>query len=366
MDIKFRCSQCNAKIGAQSSMVGDCVNCPRCQTRLTIPAAELQAGTELAGYRIEANLGGGAMGTVFLANQVAMDRQVALKVLSPDLTSDDEYIERFLKEVRLLGNLSHKNIVTAFEAGMDGGHHYLAMSYVEGEDLESILEEDGALPEKDALRIVDKIAGALKYAWDEMEILHRDVKPANIMIDSKNEPRLMDLGISKQANDDQSLTLTGVAVGTPNYMSPEQAQGKRAIDCRSDIYALGATLYHLVTGDVPFEGESTMQVLTQVVTAEHRPVREVNPDISADCQILIDRMMEKDPDDRYQSWQELRQDIRKIRTGKHLHARPKKEKRPAAGAVAAKKSPLPWALAVIALALLIVALIIIMAMMKGG
>ena len=357
MDIKFYCGSCSAKMGADDQYAGQSVSCPKCGTRATVPIPPIEHGTEIGGYVVQKELGKGAMGTVYLARHEAMDRNVALKVLSTTLGNDDEYTARFHKEVRFLGRLSHPNIITAYEAGEQMGYHYLTMAYVEGEDLDARVEREGALPEKEALRIAAKMAKALNYAWDEMQMLHRDLKPENIMVDDHDGVFLMDLGISKQAQDDKTLTMTGMAVGTPTYMSPEQARGDRDLDCRTDIYGLGAALYQLVTGTEPYQGKSTMHVLTQVLSQPHRPVQEVNPDVSDDTVILIDRMMEKEPEDRYQSWEEVRHDIKLIRTGKHLQPPPRSartHRKEATHSHGDKETPLRWILVLVLIVLVLV------------
>ncbi len=318
MELRFECPKCERQIEADAEQSGAYVQCPACNSTVMIPAETLAVGTEVGGLRVEKRLGSGAMGEVYLATQLSMEREVALKVLPPGLTSDREYVERFMNEVRMLGRLNHPNIVTAFEAGHDSGHYYLAMLFVDGESLDARLERDGPLPAKEALQIALKVADALSYAWDEFEILHRDIKPANIMIDRGGEVRLMDMGISKQASEDSGLTMAGFVVGTPHYMSPEQAKGNQALDFRADLYSLGATLYHLVAGQPPYAGESTMNILAQVLADPYTPVGEINPEVSDDCAWLIDRMMQKDPDERYQSWGELISDITRVLKGRRL------------------------------------------------
>ena len=318
MDIKFQCDDCGQKIETDASVSGTYVGCPTCGSQVLVPIPRLESGTVIGGCRIERTLGCGAMGEVYLAVQLSMNRKVALKVLPPELTSDEEYVKRFTNEVRTLGRLNHPNIVTAFEAGEDIGYHYLVMLYVEGESLEDRLLEDSTIPESEALVIAANVANALSYAWDGFQILHRDIKPSNIMIDTDGQVRLMDMGISKQVTEDTGLTMAGEIIGTPEYMSPEQAKGRTDLDCRADIYSLGATLYHLVTGQQPFKGDSTMNVLSQLLTEPYSPVCETNPNVSQGCEQLIDRMMAKDSRLRYQSWNEVISDTKRVLSGRPL------------------------------------------------
>ncbi len=260
------------------------------------------------------------MGCVYLANQVSMDRPVALKVLPPEMTEDEEELESFLHEVRLLAKLDHPNIVTAFEAGEADGNYYMAMTYVNGETLEDKVALEGPLEEEDALKIALKIADSLKYAWDRHMILHRDVKPDNIMIDYESkEPRLLDMGISKTLKDESKKTVAGSLVGTPHYMSPEQAKSEGNIDCRADMYSLGCTLYQLLTGNVPYDGDNVMQVLTRHALDPFPSPLVHNPDLSSGTVDLLRRMMAKQPDDRFEDWDDLikliKKTIRQLKRG---------------------------------------------------
>jgi hypothetical protein len=316
VDLKFRCEKCSRKLEASATLAGVTVSCPNCGADVTIPEAALLPGVTLAGFRIERELGRGAMGRVFLATQLSVDRQVALKVLPSPRVADSEYVERFFQEVRLAGRLDHPNIVAAFDAGEDHGYYYLAMAYIDGESLETRVKRAGPLPEREALTWCVSIAEALAYAWDHSHILHRDVKPANIMVDAEGRAIIMDMGIAKNPSDDSHLTATGVAVGTPYYMSPEQARGSQDLDARTDIYSMGATLFHLVTGRVPFPGTSAAEVVAKHL---HDPVpsaRGLKPELSRECEDIIVRMMAKDRSKRYGSWETCIHDLYALLKGK--------------------------------------------------
>ena len=325
-EISFNCPKCGVEIETDESFAGSVAQCPNCNSTVMIPMAGIKEGMKVAGYEIIRRLGVGGMGEVWLANQTSMGRKVALKILSPALTSDQEFVDRFLKEIQTAAKLEHQNIVTAFDAGVDGNIYYLAMSYVDGVLLDDLLTTDKRIPEKEALRIIRSIAEALCYAWIKFQMLHRDIKPANIMLDSDRTAKLMDMGISKSLSEEKGLTMAGIVVGTPYYMSPEQTRGDSDMDCRADIYSLGATLYHLVTGEVPYDAPTSMGILTKHITDPFPPPQNKNPEISDACAVLLEVMMAKRPEDRPTDWSAAIEDIDLVLSGKFP-----KTKRPAAG-----------------------------------
>lgn len=197
--ISFDCPHCGASLEIDAEYTGSQVECPECETYLTVPQLEPGPGVTLGGFLIQESLGKGAMGEVFLAQQISMDRSVALKILPARLAARQEEVERFLNEVRLAARLEHPHIVTAYEAGEDGGFYYMAMAYIDGQTLGERLEREGALEEAEALAMVRKIAAALDYAWTRHSILHRDIKPSNIMLDAAGEPKLADMGLTARA-----------------------------------------------------------------------------------------------------------------------------------------------------------------------
>ncbi len=263
----------------------------------------------LGGYELCMFLGKGGMGEVWLSNQISMQRKVALKILSPALSKDPELIARFINEMKLVAKLDHPGIVSAYEAGYSNNLYFLATSYVAGATLESMLSTGKVFKEKEALSIVRSVAEAMIYAWDKHRILHRDIKPANIMIENGGAVKLMDMGISKSLKEDSSITMTGIIIGTPCYMSPEQAKSEKDLDHRADIYSLGATFYHMLTGHIPYDATNTMGILARVISSEVTSARRINPEISAKCESLISKMMEKDRIKRQTSWQEVIDDI---------------------------------------------------------
>lgn len=313
MHIRFRCTQCRTPLETDPQSAGTEAVCPRCQTLLIVPRPDIGPGATLGGFRVERLIGEGGMGQVYLARQLSMDRDVALKVLRGGADWSDDAAERFLHEVRLLARLDHPHIVTAHEAGEESGVLFLAMGLVRGDPVDRRIARDGAIPEGEALRIARKIADALEYAWTEHRLLHRDLKPSNILMDPHGEPKLADLGLA------QSLLHEGhrpdEIAGTPNYMSPEQAAGAETLDCRSDIYSLGATLYHMVTGQLPFAAETPEETLRLKQTSTLPDPRTYRPDISAHLVALLSGMLAANPGDRYETWAEVREDLDRVLRG---------------------------------------------------
>jgi len=328
-EFTFNCPLCALPMNADEQFRGHTIPCPHCNQNIVIPEFSIQAGMQIGGYVMEKMLGVGGMGEVWLAHQTAMSRKVALKLLSPSLTKNSEFVDQFMREVKMTGRLEHPNVITAFDAGVDHGLYYLAIAFVDGEELEDKLEREGRLPEKEALKTALAVAKALNYSWQEAHILHRDVKPANIMIEKTGIVKLMDMGISKSVSESSSITQSGTIVGTPHYISPEQAQAVTDLDFRSDAYSLGATLFHMVTGTVPFDADNPMGVLTKHITEKLPDPRSVYPEMSEACSLLIQILMRKDRDDRQQSWDEVEKDIRLVIKG-NLPSSVKKDANPKA------------------------------------
>ena len=274
------------------------------------------ARTQIEGYRLVQKVGRGAMGTVYKAIHKGLHRVVAIKILRRELLADKTQIERLRREAKLLADLDHPNIVRAFDAGESNGFPYLVMEYVEGETLRDHITHKGRLGDEEALRITRAVADALEKAR-RMGIVHRDVKPGNILIGKGGTPKLMDLGLAKGPID-AGLTQHGATVGTPQFMSPEQAESPDKADTRSDIYSLGATLYAMVTGRPPFEGTTLAEVITKVMSQQPVPPRVRNPDVSPEVSHLIERMMLKDASLRYATPALVIEDIDMIRGGQSI------------------------------------------------
>ncbi len=269
----------------------------------------------IKGYRIESKVGSGGMGTVYKARQESLDRAVAIKVLDPLLSRDRKFISRFLREARSVAKLNHENIIVGIDVGRTrSGTYFFVMEYVEGLTVFDILQEDGPIPERRSLEICRQIGTALDHA-NRHNLVHRDIKPDNILITAQGVAKLCDLGLAKSTFPSHRLTQAGSTHGTPHYMSPEQARGQENIDTRSDIYSLGATLYHMITGDVPFDGPSAAVILLKHISEDATPARRLNPGISEATQDLLNRMMAKKPENRHQTPADLVADIDRILAG---------------------------------------------------
>ncbi len=273
----------------------------------------------IEGFELLKKLGEGGMGATYLARQKSMDRLVALKVLSESLSRNEQFVERFVREARLAGRMNHVNMVQCQDVGQSGGFHYLVMEYVEGRGVSDLIPEQGGMDEERALHICIQVARALDFAHGH-GIVHRDVKPDNILVTEEGVAKLCDFGLARDTGQDTRLTQTGMMMGTPHYVAPEQARGDREVGIRADIYSLGATLYHMVTGQPPFSGDSAMAVVTRALTEQLPWPRDVNPGVSEACCRLISRMMAKEPGDRYQTPAELLKDMELVIDGKGPNA----------------------------------------------
>jgi len=267
----------------------------------------------IPGYEILTKLGEGGMGAVFRARQVSLDRDVAIKILSPKLAGDAFFIDRFMREARAAAALSHENIIRAIDVGRSGTHYFFVMEFVEGKTAHDLVLEKGALEEAEALDIGIQVARALDHA-NQHSIVHRDIKPENIMITNDAVAKLCDLGLARTGPGTGGALEE--AVGTPNYVSPEQARGDADVDIRTDIYSLGASLYHLASGAMPFKKLGPpLVVMARHLTETIPHPRRVNPQLSdAFCKVLI-KMMVKDPRRRYADPRELLDDLILVRAG---------------------------------------------------
>jgi serine/threonine-protein kinase len=271
--------------------------------------------TTIAGYKILAKIGQGSMGSIYKALQISMDRIVAIKCLAPQYAQNERFRDRFLREARAVARLNHPNIIQGIDVGESNGIHYFAMEYIDGPTVGELLKRGGALDEKRALNIVTQVARALSHAYTH-GIIHRDIKPDNIMLTREGTAKLCDLGLVKlKSDDDAHATRTGASMGTPYYISPEQARGDGDVDTRSDIYSLGATFYHVCVGQVPFTGMSAADVIAKHLTQSVTPPRQVNPLVSPQVEHAILKMMQKDRAARYPTPRELVQDLEAIGLG---------------------------------------------------
>ena len=276
---------------------------------------EARKGQQIPGYEIICKIGAGAMATVFKAKQVSLNRLVAIKVLPRRLSENIEYVERFYMEGQAAAKLNHHNIVQAFDVGEAGGYHYFVMEYVEGHSLYEELAAGKIFAETEALNIIIMIAKALEHAHAQ-GLIHRDVKPKNIMMTPDRIAKLADMGLARVASDEEvAQAEAGRAFGTPYYISPEQIRGEVNIDFRADIYSLGATLYHLVTGKVPFEGDTPAAVMHKHLKEALVPPDHLNMDLSVGLGEIVEVMMAKDRTHRYESTTDLLVDLESVATG---------------------------------------------------
>jgi serine/threonine-protein kinase len=267
-------------------------------------------GAALGTFRILQPIGVGGMGAVFLAHDERLDRPVALKVLPPDPALDLEAVQRFEQEGRSAAQLDHENIARVYTIGADQGFHYIAFEYIAGTTIRRKVEQEGPLPIADAIHYTLQIASALIHAA-QRGVVHRDIKPSNIIITPQGRAKLVDMGLARQferAGDD-GLTQTGMTLGTFDYISPEQARDPRQVDVRSDLYSLGCTLYHMLTGSPPFPGGTVLQKLLQHQEEPPPDVRLLRPDVPADLAAILQKLMAKDRDRRYQTPEQLRREL---------------------------------------------------------
>lgn len=292
--------------------------------RTNIKDSKGTAVHQIPGYQILGKLGAGAMAIVYKAKQLSLDRTVAIKVLPKRFTENPDYVERFYKEGRAAAKLNHNNIVQAFDVGEAGGYHYFVMEYVEGKTLYDDLSAGKVFKEPEAIEIIIQVANALAHAHAR-NLIHRDVKPKNIMINSSGVVKLADMGLARETTDIRAAqTEAGRAYGTPYYIAPEQIRGEVNIDGRADIYALGATLYHMVTSRVPFEAPNPSDVMRKHLREPLVPPDHINTSLSAGISEVIEVMMAKNRDERYSNVQDLLMDLNAVRNGESpLRARQK-------------------------------------------
>ncbi|HLX64964.1 MAG TPA: FHA domain-containing serine/threonine-protein kinase [Planctomycetota bacterium] len=257
------------------------------------------AGKKIGGYQLVERIGVGGMGEVYKAVQLSLGRQVALKILSPELTSDRTFVERFLREARAAGKLNHPNIVQVHDSGDDHGLYYFSMEFVEGGSVQDLISGGRRLPQDRATEIILQAARALDYA-QKIGIVHCDIKPDNLMLTSSGDVRLADLGIAKQTNEKGSADQADGVFGSPHYMAPEQARGLQ-LDHRSDLYSLGVTFYRMLLGRVPFNGKDAKEIMERQVFDEAEDPRKVDPTLAPLVFTILNRLMRKRPGERYQS-----------------------------------------------------------------
>src|SRR5882672_7299520 len=264
-------------------------------------------------------IGRGSAGVVYRAVQLAVERKVALKVLHPEIAARGRSVRRLQREARTTAKLAHPGIVTAIDMGQSNGVWWYAMELVDGPSLAERLRKQGAMSEREALRVFIPLCEALEHAF-EQGVVHRDIKPSNILIDGTGRARIVDLGLAF-AEDDPMLTQQGGTLGTPHYISPEQARNPQAADVRSDIWSLGATLFHCVCGRPPFAGESAAEILSGVLYARIPDPGSIQPELSKSLRLVLRKCLARDPSRRYQHPRELREDLELIRERRQVNVK---------------------------------------------
>jgi serine/threonine-protein kinase len=271
----------------------------------------------ISGYEVLSKIGEGGLGVVYKARQISIDRIVALKVCHKKWAGDEEFKERFLLEGRLAGKLCHPNLITVFDVGKEDWKCYFSMEFVEGQSVEDILNRSGKMTPARAINTVIQVAKAINYLKDH-NIVHCDIKPGNILIAREGTVKLGDFGFVRIGLE-LNLSDKDSVLGTPEYISPEQALGQKNIDFRSDIYSLGVTLFDMVTGKPPYDGDSSV-VMRKHVKGEMPDPRAINPDLGREICALLKKMTAREPEDRYQTVEELIKDLSVARLAEDPHS----------------------------------------------
>jgi serine/threonine protein kinase len=294
--------------------MGEDVQCGHCDEIVSVPSSRLSTGSVIGDFALLEELGRGGMGVVYLAHQISLDRPAALKILQDSYANNAEFVVNFIKEARAAAKLNHPHIVQAYAVGEDEGIFYYAMEYINGDTMKDVLKRDKVIPIDKAVTIIQQIGEALDCAWKEQKLIHRDIKPDNIILAKNNRAKLADLGLSRVAGDMDDENEEEV-MGTPQYISPEHLTGA-PMDIRSDIYSLGATFYQFVTGRFPYEGRTANEIARKHLEATLTPPQVVNPKVPEAIGQIIMKMMKKNINERYQDAEELVEDLRLFRRGK--------------------------------------------------
>ena len=306
----FRCEKCSGFVDSEDNAFGSQVACGHCDAPCNVPNSLFEKNAIIEDFIIEDFLGKGGMGMVYKAHQISLDRTVALKILMDEINSNPEVVEGFVREARSAAALNHPNIVQAYAVGMYEGVYYFAMEMVEGETVKELMDREPVLDEENVLALALNVGEALREAWDRKKLIHRDIKPDNIMITKEGVVKLMDLGLS--CTHTESVSDSDEITGTPQYICPEQITGQ-LMDVRGDLYSLGASMYHMLTGAFPYPASNFGEMLRGHLEGELTPIQEYKEDLSEDTWLIIKKLMEKMPDDRYQTAGELVDAIQTVR-----------------------------------------------------
>lgn len=306
--MRIQCILCFSIFSVEDKYAGTLVECPNCHKRVAVPSAAFGCGFVIDDFVVEEPIGSGGMATVYLARQLSMDRPVALKVLAEKYSRQERFAKRFLREAKSAARLNHPNLVQPIKVGASSGFLFYAMEYVKGKTLAARIEADNSLELDSALNIIQQVSEALHLAWTQEHLIHRDVKPDNIMLAEDGHAKIMDLGIAVTKKEAVHVEISG----TPKFMAPEQFR-QLPLDCRSDIYSLGVSLYNAVVGYPPFNGANIKEIAHKHIGEEVQFPEKSVLFIPQRVKRLISKMMAKDPNARYQDYDELLQDIVFIR-----------------------------------------------------
>jgi len=271
-------------------------------------------------YRVEQELGRGGMAKVYRGQDTVLGRTVAIKILAPQFADDQDFVHRFRREAQAAARISNHNLVSVFDTGSDDGVHFIVMEYVEGRTLADLIAGGGRILPDRAIEIGIDVCHALEAAHAQ-GVIHRDIKPGNIMLDENGRVKVTDFGIARVTSNAETIAQTAAVLGTASYLSPEQAQGQ-PVDGRSDLYSLGCVLFEMVTGRAPFLGDSPVAVASKHVLEQPTPPSRLNPDVSPDLDAVILRALAKNPANRYQTAEEFREDLERVRRGQPVNATP--------------------------------------------
>jgi serine/threonine-protein kinase len=348
----IKCSTCQSRFDVSNFKPGQKFLCKKCKNLVVVPDKDLGPETEvtlpyfestpatgqtgyvgsaseferalqkevIGGCRLERLLGRGGMGAVFLGRQISLDRPVAVKILPSSFAQNTDHVSRFEVEARAVAKLNHPNIIQVYDMGQDEeGTYFIVMEFVEGHTLSALLKEKGKFNEKTAVGAIIQACSGMQAAHDA-EILHRDLKPENLMLDNKGRIKIADFGLAKHVQGSVRLTGTGIALGTPAFMAPEQGMGE-TVDSRADIYSLGGTLFTLLAGRLPFEADSPLSMMMKHATEAVPEVTAFEPTVSKSVEKVILRAMEKSPGDRYDTCEVMRKALISARRKGRTEAR---------------------------------------------